>query len=44
MIWSIHHQIKENLTVTFAQLGMPELVTNIDQYLRELEEIPIPSR
>ena len=40
MIWSIHHQIKENLTIAFAQLGMPELVTDVDQYLRELGEIP----
>ena len=44
MIQSIHHQIEENLTIAFAQLGMPELVTNIDWYLRELREIPIPPR
>ena len=27
MIWSIHHQIEENLTIIFTQLGMPKLVT-----------------
>ena len=44
MIWSIHHQIEENLAIAFTQLGMPELVTDIDCYLRELGEIPIPPR
>ena len=44
MIQSIHYQIKENLTITFTQLGMPELVINVDHYLRELGEIPIPPR
>ena len=44
MIQSIHHQIKENLTIAFAQLGMPKLVTNIDHYLRELGEITVPLR
>ena len=44
MIQFIHHQIEENLTIAFAQLGMPELVTDIDYYLRELGEIPVPPR
>ena len=44
MIQFIHHQIEENLTIAFAQLGMPELVTDIDHYLRELGEIPVPPR
>ena len=41
LIHSIQCQTNENLVLTMFQLGMPELLEDIDRYLRELRGTPI---